>query len=362
MARIDAFLRHCVELGASDVHLRAGASPRIRIDGLLRPLRFRALSDHEVRRLVYEVLSAPHRESLERDLQLDFVYELPGVARFRAQAFAERSGLGAVFRAVPESPPTLESLGMPPQVASVAGCDHGLVFVAGPTGAGVSTTAAALVHEINRRSRRHILTIENPIEFVHPTEEGVVTQREIGSHTESYAAALRAALREAPDVIMTGQLLDAEAVELAHAAAEGGALVIACLPTPSVTRTLARVVDAAPADARGHVRGSLSVLLRGVIAQRLCPRRDGDGRIAAVELLVHNDAVARLVRSDRLEELDGYIQSSEARAAGCRSLEWSLAGLVEAGTVELETALAIANHPELLEALHKNRMGLGPDE
>ncbi len=348
MARIDSFLRLVVEQKASDLHFHAGHPPLVRLNGDLVALPFRELSDEEARRFVFEILSEPQREALARDCGLDFVYELPGAARFRGSLFLKNRGLGAVFRVVPYEVPQLSALHFPESVARLASLSHGLVLVTGPTGSGKTTTLAALVHEINQNQRRHIITVEDPIEFIHPPAAGIVTQREVGTHTESFASALRSALRESPDVLVVGELRDQETVALALSAAETGALVFGTLHTNAAAKSVHRIIDMMPPEAREQARGVISIQLRAVIAQRLCKRSGGDGRVAVFEILLQDVAVSNMIREDKLHQLDAHLQSMNPETSGMQSLDRALLDLLKAGQVDLADALRLASYPERL--------------
>jgi twitching motility protein PilT len=347
MARIDSFLRLVVEQGASDLHLGAGAPPTVRLNGELVPLPFRALSDLEARRLILEILSDAQRQTVENDKDLDVVYDV-GKGRFRGNVFFHKHGIGAVFRVIPRRIPTLEELGLPPVVRNFTRLANGLVLVTGPTGSGKTTTLAAIIHEINRTQQRHVITIEDPIEFIHDPIQSLVTHREVGAHAESFAGALRAALREAPDVVVVGELRDVESVGLALTAAETGVLVFATMHTNSAAKSVHRLIDLVPDTQQEHMRGMISVLLRGVIAQRLCLRRGGEGRIAAVEVLIHDFAVANMIREDKLHQLEGHLQTASPEATGMQSLDRCLFGLVKRRQLDPEEALKVANNPETL--------------
>ena len=351
MARLDSFLRLVVAQSASDLHIHTGAVPFVRHHGQLIPLQFRKISENEGRRFIGEVLSPHQRQALEEKRELDFIYEISGLARFRANAFYHNDGLGAVFRVIPARPQTFEELCLPATLKELVVATHGLVIVTGPTGAGKSTTVASMVHEINRTSRRHIITVEDPIEFIHEPLEGVVTQRAVGKHTESFADALRAAQREAPDVVLVGEIRDHETVSLALSAAESGMLVLATLHTMSAAKAVSRMIDVLPSDRRTQGLGALSVLLRGVVAQHLCRRRDGGGRIPAVEVLIQSYAVAHMIRSNKLHLLDGFLQSISQDETATRSLESSLAGHVRHGLISADEAFGAANHPQHLRSL-----------
>jgi twitching motility protein PilT len=348
MARLDSFLRLVSEQRASDLHIRSTLVPTIRHDGDLMDIPFRPLAPLEAERFLFEIMTEEQRRTFARKHQVDFMYELAGAGRFRANVFRESRGVGAVFRVIPDCPPTLDELGMPPVVKKLTQLNNGLVIVTGPTGAGKTTTLAAMIREINTSSYRHVITIEDPMEFVYSPLESMVTQREIGRHVESFAAGLRSALREAPDVLVVGEMRDQETVQRALSAAETGVLVLATLHTNSAAHAVDRIIDAAPEDSRDQARGVLSVLLRGVVAQQLVRRANAEGRIAAVELLLQTPAVSNMIREGKTHLLEGHLQSAGAHPSGAQSLDASLLRHVVDGLVTPEEALRIARQPELL--------------
>ena len=348
MARLDSFLRLVAEQQASDLHFDAGTVPMIRHDGDLLALPFRVLSEMETRRFLLEILTPDQQQTLDKEQQVDFIYVLPEVGRFRANVFLQSRGLGAAFRIIRNHLPTLDELDFPPVLRSLANLQNGLVIVTGPTGAGKSTTLAAMVNEVNQSSERHIITIEDPIEFVHEPRRAAITHREVGRHTKSFAAGLRAALRESPDVLVIGEMRDLETVQLALQAAETGVLVLATLHTNSAPKAVDRILDVIPEDGREQARGTLSLVLRGVIAQRLCKRATGEGRVAVLEILLQNHAVANLIRENKIHQLEAQMQSGPADGSGTQGFDQALLKLVQDGTVLAEDALRIANFPELL--------------
>jgi twitching motility protein PilT len=351
MARLDTFLRLAADQKASDLHFHAGKVPLVRHDGELVALPFRSLTESQVRGFLDEVLTPEQRETLERTQQVDFAYALPGVGRFRGSACHQSGGLSAVFRVVPTRIPDLASLALPAAVHGFTRHANGLVLVTGPTGSGKTTSLAAMVDLINETTGRHIITVEDPIEFVHTPKRGLVTQREVGLHAESFASALRSALREAPDVLVVGEMRDFETIGLALAAAEAGILVFATLHTGSAAKAIDRMMGAAPADQQEQVREVLSVLLRGVLSQRLCRLSSGQGRVAAVEILLPSVSVSHLIREQKVHQIDAYLQSGESAARGACSLEQSLTRLVREGRVTLDEALTHASSPEALRAM-----------
>ena len=350
MARIHSFLRLVAEQQASDLHLHAGNPPIIRFQGDLLRLPFRTLSEAETRRLLLEILTDEQRDELKAESELSFLYPLEGSGRFRANIFSQHNGYGAVFRVVPDRLPTLDELMLPAAVRRFAELDGGLVLVTGPTGSGKSTTLAALVHEINRTSERHILTIEDPIEFVHKPDRSLITQREVGRHTGSFEAAVRSALREAPDVLVLGEMRDAGTISAALSAAETGVLVLGTLHTSSTVKAIQRLIGAFPEESLERARVVASVVLRGVIAQHLCRLASGDGRVAAVEVLHNTPAVANMIREDKLRQIEAYLDTAGQQRGGMQSLDQGIMRHVKEGLVSLEEGLKVANHPGRLRA------------
>ncbi len=348
MARLDSFLKLVAEQQASDLHFHAGGVPMIRHDGDLMPLPFRTLSELETRRFIMEVLTPDQKAMLEREQQVDFVYALPEAGRFRASVFMQSRGIGAVFRVIRNHIPSLEELRMPPIVARLALLRNGLVVVTGPTGAGKSTTLAAMVHEINTSQRRHIVTIEDPIEYVHEPVKSAITHREVGVHTESFANGLRAALRESPDVLVLGEMRDLETVQLALQAAETGVLVLGTLHTNSAAKAVDRVLDVIPEESREQARGTLSLVLRAVLAQRLAKLATGDARVAVLEVLRNDWAVSNLIRENKVHQIEAQLRSG-GDGRGNQSFDGALLEYVQHGLISPEEALNLANYPDLLK-------------
>jgi len=320
------------ERDGSDLHLSAGSRPLMRLHGELTPLEEEELSKDTVHRMIYEVLNDDQRRLFEENRDLDFAIELGEVARFRVNVFNQRNGQGAVFRVIPTRIPTFEELGLPEVVRTLATRENGLVLVTGPTGSGKSTTLAAMIDLVNSRSKKHIITLEDPIEFVHKSKSGLVNQRELGSHTKSFASALRAALREDPDVILVGEMRDLETISLALTAAETGHLVFATLHTKSAPKTIDRVIDAFPPTQQQQIRVQLAEALQGVVSQLLLPTKDKKGRVAALEIMVATVAIRNLVREAKTHQIPSSIQTG--MQLGMQSLEQALRNLVIQGRVD----------------------------
>ena len=351
MARIDSFLRLVAEQGASDLHFHAGNVPIVRHEGELTPLPFRVLSEVETGRFLLELLGDEQRAQFEKTQEADLVYSIEGVARFRVNIFVQSQGLGAVFRVIPNKVPTLEELNLPPAVKRLTQLSNGLVLVTGPTGSGKSTTLAAMVDEINKSSQRHLISIEDPIEFLHKPIKSAITQRQVGKHAESFSSALRSALRESPDVLVVGEMRDLETIQLAISAAETGVLVIGTLHSNSASKAIDRIMDVIPEESRDQVRSTLSVLLRGVISQHLAKHASGEGRVAVMEVLVQSYAVSNLIRENKVFQIDGYLDTASYDGSGMQSLDACLFKLLKQGEVTLDEALKLANQPESLKRL-----------
>jgi twitching motility protein PilT len=351
MPRIDSFLRLVAEQGASDLHFHAGNVPIIRHEGELMPLPFRVLSEVETARFLLELLSDEQRAQFEKTQEADLVYSIEKVARFRVNVFVQSAGLGAVFRVIPNEVPTLEQLNLPPAVVRLTQLSNGLVLVTGPTGSGKSTTLAAMVDGINKSSQRHVISIEDPIEFLHRPIKGAITQRQVGKHAESFAGALRSALRESPDVLVVGEMRDLETIQLAISAAETGVLVIGTLHSNNASKAIDRIIDVIPEESRDQVRSTLSVLLRGVVSQHLAKHASGEGRVAVLEILLQSYAVSNLIRENKVFQIDGYLDTAAHDGSGMQSLDACLFNLVKQGEITVDEALKFANQPESLKRL-----------
>jgi twitching motility protein PilT len=348
---MDSFLRLVAQQGASDLHFHAGNVPIIRHEGELMPLPFRQLSEVETSRFLLELMTPEQRAEFEEHKEADFVYAIEGLARFRANVFVQSQGLGAVFRVIPNQLPTMEDLRLPPAVKKLTQLNNGLVLVTGPTGSGKTTTLSAMVDEINKTSERHVISIEDPIEFLHQPIKGVITQRQVGKHAESFAGALRSALRESPDVLVVGEMRDLETIGLAISAAETGVLVIGTLHSNSATKAIDRIIDVIPEESRDQVRSTLSVLLRGVIAQHLARHASGEGRVAVLEILLQSYAVSNLIRENKVFQIDGYLDSASNDGSGMQSVDACLFRLVKGGEITVEESLKVANQPDTLKRL-----------
>lgn len=343
---LDGLLREAVRLGASDVHVHAGARLRLRLHGRFTEVGDRVLGEADAERLVRGLLSAEDAALLGARGEIDLCHTLPGVARFRANVYRQQRGLDAVLRIIPLEPPSLASLGLPQSLARFTNHHQGMVLVTGPAGCGKSSTLAALVNLINEERREHVLTIEDPIEYVHASKRCLVNQRNVRRHTESFARALRAALREDPDVIVIGELRDVETISLALTAAETGHLVLATLHTRDTVRTINRIVGAYAPEQQDQVRTMLSESLRAVVSQRLLPRANGEGRVPALEVLVVTRAVGNLIRENKTFQIRSLLQTGAAQ--GMQLLEQDLARLVQQGGVTREEAARHCEDPKRL--------------
>src|SRR2546423_3629858 len=347
---IDDLLEQMVTRNASDLHVTVGSPPAMRVRGRMERLPdVPALTADDTQQLLYRIMSSEQQKNLEIKRQIDLSHSIPGLARFRVNIYFQREALGAAFRLIPEELKTLEELGLPSSLHDFADKPRGLVLVTGPTGSGKSTTLAALIDEINRTRSEHILTIEDPIEFIHRHKRCIVNQREIGPDATSFGEALRAALRQAPAVILLGEMPDLETIATALTAAETGHLVFATLHTQSAPGTIDRVIDAFPAGQQDQVRIQLAATLEGVVTQALLPTADGQGRVPALEILFPDDAVRNLIRQAKVEQVYSVMQTGTAK--GMQTMEQSLADLTLRGVITLEIALARSSRPEQLFGL-----------
>jgi twitching motility protein PilT len=347
---IDQLLEGMEGAGASDLHLAVGSPPVMRVRGALGAVDdVPPLTAEDTQQLLYRILSTEQQKRLEVDRQIDVSYSISGVARFRVNVFFQRDALGAVFRLIPYNILTLEELRLPSSLHELAKRPRGLVLVTGPTGSGKTTTLAALIDEINRTRAGHILTIEDPIEFLHQHRRCIVNQREIGTDAHGFAEALRAGLRQDPDVILLGEMRDLETISTALTAAETGHLVFGTLHTRGAAGTIDRIIDVFPAEQQSQVRAQLAAGLEGVVTQTLLPTADGQGRVAAVEIMLPDYAVRNLIRQRKVEQIYSVIQTGTAR--GMQTMEQALCELVQRGTITTEEALDASSYPDQLLGL-----------
>ena len=330
--------------GASDVHLSAGQPPMLRIHGDIKRLEHAALSADEVHNMIFDIMNDHQRKCFQGDLDIDFSFELGGIARFRVNVFNQRKGEGAVFRAIPATVVSLQELGMPPVLQELCEKERGLVLVTGPTGSGKSTTLAAMIDFINTNSETHILTVEDPVEFVHESKKSLINQREVGPDTKSFGSALRGALREDPDVILVGEMRDLETISLALTAAETGHLVLGTLHTSSAPKTVDRIIDVFPAGQQNQVRAMFSESIQAVVTQTLC-KKEGGGRIAAVEILLGTAACRNLIREGKIHQIPSILQTGQK--LGMQTLDMALQELVSKRLISRAEARSKATNPAL---------------
>ena len=345
--RIHELLSFAVEHDASDVHLAAGEVPSVRIDGEVRRLDLNALTPDDARRLAYSVMNERQKTKFENDLEVDFSIGVKGLARFRVNVFSQSRGVGIVLRQIPSRVLTLDEIGAPPIFNTIANFRKGLVLLTGPTGSGKSTSLAALVDWVNKTRSEHILTIEDPIEFVHVPHKCLINQREVGTHTRSFSAALRSALREDPDVILVGEMRDLETVSLALTAAETGHLVFGTMHTNSAPETVDRIIDAYPHEQQAQIRTMLSTSLQAVVTQMLIRKGKGKGRVAAHEVMVVNPAIRNLIRENKLFQIQSVMQAGKSE--GMQTMGASIRRLVQRGMITRDQAIAATNNPKLFD-------------
>jgi twitching motility protein PilT len=352
MAKIDAFFKLMNDQGASDLHLVAGQQPALRIRGEIERIKYKPLDNNDLRGMVYEIAPEEKIKLFEETGDVDFGYEIPGLARYRANFFMQRNGVGAVFRQIPNNIMGCEQLGLPPVIAKLASLPRGLVIITGPTGSGKSTTLAAIIDEANRLRKDHIITVEDPIEFVHESHGCIVNQREIGVHTRSFSAALRGALREDPDIILVGEMRDLETMSLAIEAASTGHLVFATLHTSSAMKTVDRMVEVFPADQQAQVRSGLADSIRAVVAQVLFKRIDRKGRCPALEILIATPAVRNLIRESKTHQLPSSMQTG--KKYGMILLDDAIMDLYNKGWISAEDSYNKSNDKQRFRPLLKN--------
>jgi twitching motility protein PilT len=334
MAKLDELLRLTKQQHASDLHLSSGSAPYLRVHGEMVKLNYREVSNEVCQSLIFQILTDKQKALFFENWELDFSYPLPDVGRFRVNVFMQRKGVAAVFRLIPEKAQAIGELGLPVQLLDLLDASEGIVLVTGPTGSGKSTTLASMIHSINLTRRAHVITIEDPIEFVHQNDQALISQREVSSHTKSFHAALRAALREDPDIILVGEMRDLETISLAVTAAETGHLVLATLHTNSAVKTVDRIIDVFPENQQHQIRAMLSESLRGVVAQALLPAADGNGRVPVVEILVNIPGVANLIREEKTVQIHSMMQTG--RSFGMLTFDAAVNDLIRKGAITKE--------------------------
>jgi len=349
MAKIDKLFKIMQERGASDLHLDVGSPPLLRSKGSLDALKANTLTQADMECLIFEIMTDDQREEYIEKNDVDFAYEIPDLARFRCNVFSQYYGMGAVFRIIPTEILTLDQLNVPQSVRNFANVKSGLILVTGPTGSGKSTTLSAIINEINTVREAHIITIEDPLEFVHPNKKCLVTQREVGAHTTSFQAALRFAARQDPDIVLVGEMRDLETISLAITCAEMGLLVFGTLHTNSASKTVDRIIDAFPADQQSQVRAMLAESLKGVVAQQLLKTKDGKGRCAAHEVLVGSSALGNMIREGKTFQIQSMIQTGKQQ--GMQTMDQTLIDLIKEDKITPEAAMEKAHDKELFRDL-----------
>lgn len=349
MSRVDTFLEMVVRQNGSDLHLVAGNSPRLRLHGEVYSIKYRKLTPQETLELIYEIMNEAERRQFEQNCDLDFSYEVAGLARFRVNVLQHYGGIGAVFRVIPSQVKTLDDLGLPPVLKKLARLRKGLILVTGSTGSGKSTTLAAMVDFINTQRNGHIITIEDPVEFIHHNQKCLISQREVGPNTKTFASALRSALREDPDVILVGEMRDLETIGLAVTAAEMGILVMATLHTSGAATTVDRIINTFSAGEQSYIRSMLSTSLCGIISQELIRKIDKKSRTAILEILINNPASSNLIREGKTDQIDNVIQSGALQ--GMQSYDNSLRQLLDAKVISQEDAFLKARNKSAIKTL-----------
>jgi twitching motility protein PilT len=357
MATLPDLLKTLVEKHGSDLHIATDTPPQIRVHGELERLPLTVLTPAETKQLVYSVLTDSQKKRFEESMELDFSFGIKGLARFRCNVFMQRGAVGAVYRLIPEKVPEFADLGLPAVLANLADRPRGLVLVTGPTGSGKSTTLAAMLNKINAERHGHILTIEDPIEYIHPHKNCLVNQREVHSDTNSFTNALRAALREDPDIVLIGEMRDLETVESALKIAETGHLTFGTLHTNSAAQTINRIIDIFPSGQQSQIRTQLSLVLEGIVCQALLPRADGKGRVVSLEILVPNSAIRNLIRDDKIHQIYGSMQAGQEKL-GMQTANQSLASLYMKRLITLETALTTSSNKDELQDMINRGVGV----
>ncbi len=357
-AHIDDLLRSTHEKGASDLHLAVGIPPIIRLDGTLVPLPYEKVTAQDSQRLIYDILTDEQIQRFETELELDFSYQLARVARFRVNVFRDKGNVATAFRQIPQRIPTIKELGLPPVLEELTRLPRGLILVTGPTGSGKSTSLAAMINQINSEANKHIITIEDPIEYLHTHRLCVINQREVGQDTKQFKNALRAALREDPDVILVGEMRDLETMQMAVSAAETGHLVFATLHTNSAATSVERIVDSFPPGQQEQVRLQLSNNLQAILCQQLIPRANQPGRVCAMEIMRASPAIRNLIRENKAHQITSMIQTSAN--IGMQTMDQSLRDLYVRGVISFEEAMTRAMNPQELEKMIKTAVTATP--
>ena len=342
---INKLLSYALESGASDLHLSSGSIPMVRINGIMKPLNMSATSDEDMSSILPQVMNDDQIENFHNNKEIDFSSRLEGKGRFRVNFFQQIRGLAAVFRAIPEIPKGFDELALPPILENLSMLDRGLVLLTGPTGSGKSTTLAAMVDHINQNRECHIITVEDPVEYFHSSNQCMINQRELGASTHSFANALRSALREDPDVILVGEMRDLETISLALTAAETGHLVLSTLHTSSAVKAVDRIIDIFPSSQKGQIRSMMSESLEAVIAQKLLQTKDKKSRIPALEIMIATTAIRNLIREDRIYQIPSVMQAGGGE--GMQTLDQDLQRLVSQGKIQRSAAAQIAENPKL---------------
>ncbi len=351
-------LRRMTEMGGSDLHLTTNSPPQVRVHGHLHPLtEFPPLTPAQTKQLAYSVLTDAQKHRFEENLELDFSFGLKGMSRFRANLFNQKGAVGCVFRAIPYEIKSFDALGLPPVVSDMCKKPRGLILVTGPTGSGKSTTLASMIDKINIDRHDHILTIEDPIEFLHNHKNCVVNQREVAADTHSFAHALRTALRQDPDVVLVGEMRDLETIEMALRIAETGHLTFATLHTNSAASTINRIIDVFPAEQQSQVRTQLSLVLEGILCQSLLPKASGDGRVMALEILIPNSAIRNLIREDKIHQIYSMMQTGQDKF-GMQTFNQALATLFQKRLISLDVAMQRSSNPDELKELIERGAGI----
>ena len=357
---LNQLLKEMVDQGGSDLHVTTNSPPQIRVDGVLHPLNHPAMTPTQTKQLAYSILTDNQKHRLEEDLEIDFSFGLKGLARFRANVYHQRGAIAAAFRQIPYEIRSFRELGVPTVLEKLAEKPRGLVLVTGPTGSGKSTTLAAMIDKVNRERAEHIVTIEDPVEYLHSHKKCIVNQRELNADTHSFTHALKSVLRQDPDVVLIGEMRDFETVEAALRIAETGHLTFATLHTNTASQTINRIVDIFPAHQQSQIRVQLSFVLEGIACQSLLPRAGGKGRALAMEVLVPNSGIRNLIREDKIHQIYGMMQSGQAKH-GMQTFNQSLAALYFKRMITLQTAMARSSYPdELQEIISRGPAALNP--